>query len=163
MHGPRHVFRCSFCFFFCWTVAIGLAAYVCLIPVAVLCDDRLLAVLPLPYLLLSAAVMALIAGLMAAVIGVVVVSLHVYQDGLLGQDCWGRRCWIPWTDVSRVVPVNIVGLRYLRIYGTSGTRVMWMPRFLGRRMECDNVILGLVPLDHPLRQRIENGRPVLGV
>ncbi|MBS0205012.1 MAG: hypothetical protein JSS49_19060 [Planctomycetes bacterium] len=154
MQEPHRVFRCSFLYFFCWTAVIGFVAYVCLIPVAVLCDDRLLHVIPFPFLLLSAAVMAMIAAAMAALVAVVVVSLHVYQDGLLGQDCWGRRCWITWTSVSRVARINIVGLRYLKIYGDAGSRVLWMPEFLARRLECDNVILALVPQDHPLREQL---------
>jgi hypothetical protein len=50
--------------------------------------------------------------------------------GLRGFDAWGRYHNVQWSEMTAVRPLNLLGLKYLRVIPDKGRRAIWVPLFL---------------------------------
>jgi hypothetical protein len=57
-------------------------------------------------------------------------KVRVSAEELGGFDAWGRYREITWDHLRVARPVNLLGLKYLRVYGTGGKALLSLPLFL---------------------------------
>lgn len=62
-------------------------------------------------------------------------KVYVCEKGLKCFDFWGRYLFVNWSEITEAAPVNVAGMRYLRLYGVYLPRPIWLPLFLARRRE----------------------------
>ena len=57
-------------------------------------------------------------------------QVYVSPDGLRCFDFWGKYRFVRWDEITRQAPINVLGLKYLRVFGSSLRRPLWVPLFL---------------------------------
>lgn len=119
------IFRCSFLAVFLVILIAGLfVAGLILIPTIVK-NGRLDPI---------AAVAGILAGEAAALVWtvpcVMYFTIRVSPAGLYGFDFWGRYHEVAWDSITRAVPVNFLGLKFLRVFAPQLRRPLWLPLFL---------------------------------
>jgi hypothetical protein len=65
--------------------------------------------------------------------------VNVSEDGLRCFDFFGRYHTIPWHAITHGRPINVGGLRYLRLYA-PGHATVWLPLYLQRMTEFWEVV-----------------------
>lgn len=91
-------------------------------------------------------------------IGVICVKIlmpvYVSDLGIRTQNSWGRYHFVIWSDITRVKPSNVLGLRSFRLY-TNGSRwPLLLPRFVANPQTFWPFLLTLLAHDSPLAKAI---------
>jgi hypothetical protein len=66
----------------------------------------------------------------AIVLGTLAYRVYVLEDGLRGYTGWGTYRTFRWPEINRVRPINLLGLRFLRVLSVQGGPALWVPLFL---------------------------------
>jgi hypothetical protein len=108
-----------------------------------------------PIAILMLAVAGGVAGAeVVGLLGVLVMSrffqIYVSPDHLGAYNPWGVYREARWSEIEKVRPVNILGLRYLRATTSGSKRILSIPLFLGNREEFYWRICEYAGPEHPL-------------
>lgn len=78
-------------------------------------------------------------------------KVRVYTYGLKGHDSVGRGCEIKWAEIETVPPFVLrPGLKFLRVSGAAGSRVLWLPLFLTHFDLFKELVVQHAPQGNPL-------------
>src|SRR5437879_6436073 len=75
----------------------------------------------------------LMSGFLSGLIAAMAVDCYpvdVTTDGIKCFDTFGSYDFAPWPTIERVRPINVLGLRYLRVQSSATPRLLWVPLFL---------------------------------
>lgn len=78
--------------------------------------------------------------------------VYVSSKGIRSYTLWGNYDTVAWEGIDRVRAINLLGLRYVRLYSTSIRRPIWIPLFLARMKEFVTEVRARTSLDHPLNE-----------
>jgi hypothetical protein len=70
-------------------------------------------------------------------------------NGVYAHSFWGNRRFIAWQDVASARTLQLLNLRWLRIYSTDG-KVTWLAMFQSRGSAFRQEIRRLAPADSPI-------------
>lgn len=86
-----------------------------------------------------------------SVLGLVLwLRTQVGPDGLKGYTFWGRRPCFAWHEIARAHTINLLGLRYMRVYSTKPGAPIWVPLFLADQEGFSLAVRRHTGLEHPL-------------
>jgi hypothetical protein len=90
--------------------------------------------------------------------------VYVLDDGVRGYTAWGTYRTLRWPEIERVRPVNLLGLRYLRVWSDRGGPTVWVPLFLADLPGFRTAVRESAGEGHPLSRALEEAtEPVDGV
>ena len=69
-----------------------------------------------------------------------------------GFNFWGKSRIVKWENVSRVKPVNFLGLKYLRVFSTNTGLAIWVPLFIKNTEKFREVASNLPPMGNAFRE-----------
>jgi hypothetical protein len=108
-----------------------------------------------PQIVVTAACAIVTGGLLAAPIAHY--GVYVTGEGIKCFDFFCAYHLARWGSVQEVRPINLFGLRYLRVFSTDASRPLWVPLFLSdmsgfretvsRHAEPDNPLLASLPIE----------------
>jgi hypothetical protein len=64
------------------------------------------------------------------VAAVVLFRVYVSAEGLRCYSFWGNYHNLGWPEIDSVRPINLLGLRYLRVGSSQSGHTVWVPLFL---------------------------------
>lgn len=107
-------------------------------------------------------VLAVAAGtLVGVVLGVLLVvvlgrlfKVYVSPGGLRSYDFWGRYHRVPWATIQAIRPVELAGLRYLRLTAPPAPSPIWLPLFLDDQDTFNRLVAELAGPQHPLTRAL---------
>ena len=147
--NQKFTFRPSFTKALLWTMTFGYTAG------AIVASTVLLAKGTTLSRFVTAGLYALVAAFPLALVGCTILWCCLPQRlsviGVSSQGFLGRRLHLRWEDISRVQPISMLGLRYLRLHCKQCDNVVWLPLFISRKAEFKRTILALAPVDNPIR------------
>jgi hypothetical protein len=76
-------------------------------------------------------------------------------DGIYGHSFWGRRRFVRWQDVAVARTFRLLNLRWLRIYTTDYSKVIWLALFPANKVEFLKEIHRLAPSKSPIFKHLE--------
>ena len=82
----------------------------------------------LPQVLITAA-SAILTGLVLAAV-IAYFRVYVTREGIKCYDFFGIYHLARWDSIEEARPINLLGLRYLRVFCTDTSRPLWVPLFL---------------------------------
>src|SRR5262245_36534973 len=71
---------------------------------------------------------------------VILFRVFVSPEGIRCYDFWGRYHTVTWPDVVDVRPINMLGLKYLRVYAEDVSTPVWVPTFLTDQRGFDDLV-----------------------
>ena len=83
---------------------------------------------------------------------VIAFPLYVSQNGIRSYNAWGRYHTIEWSEMLAVKPMNLLGLRYLRVKAADSSQVIWIPLYLANQDKFFADIQRYSDSDNPLRR-----------
>jgi hypothetical protein len=108
-----------------------------------------------PQIVVTAASAILTSGLLAAPI--VYYGVYVTREGIKCFDFFCVYHLARWESVQEARPINLLGLRYLRVFSRDTSRPLWVPLFLSdmcgfresvsRHAEPNNPLLESLPIE----------------
>ena len=108
-------------------------------------------------------VLAVVAGVVAGLIfGVLLVAVgrryrvYVSRGGVRSFDFWGRYHRVAWADIQTVEPVDMAGLRYLKLTTARAPRPVWIPLFLDEQDAFNRLVAERAGPQHPLTRALED-------
>jgi hypothetical protein len=81
-------------------------------------------------------------------------EVHVSEEGLRCYTFYGNYRTFAWSDINGVRPVNMLGLRYLRVSSVQGGPPLWVPLFLADREGFRLAVSGLAGEDHVMTRAL---------
>jgi hypothetical protein len=151
MDQPVATFRSAF--FSVWRVMTTLASAEA---AGVLAVFGLVLGIPMhvPQILVTAACAIVTGGLLVAPIAYY--GVYVTREGIKGFDFFCVYHLARWESVQEARPINLLGLRCLRVFSTDASRPLWVPLFLSgmsgfretvsRHAEPNNPLLESLPI-----------------
>jgi hypothetical protein len=104
--------------------------------------------------LLTAQAMGLAIGSVLTTVGVVPLMLYFRTyagpDTLKCTDVFARYVTVRWDSIHRVRPINMGGLRYLRLKSDEAKREIWLPLYLADPRGFTEFVAEYAGEDHPL-------------
>jgi hypothetical protein len=85
---------------------------------------------------------------------VAVFRVFVGPVGLRGYTFWGNYRTLPWDEIDSVRPINLLGLRFLRVRGVGGGLPVWLPLFLADMPRFRTAVRDLAGDDHVLTRAL---------
>jgi len=52
------------------------------------------------------------------------------NEGVKSFNFWGKSRFVEWENISKVKPVNFLGLKYLRVFTGNSGLALWVPLFI---------------------------------
>jgi hypothetical protein len=84
---------------------------------------------------------ALVFGLAYTLLWTRLLKIHVSPEGIRCYNFWSVYRSIPWSDMARARPINLLGVRYLRVWTASPRSPIWIPLFLADMEGFKNAVL----------------------
>jgi hypothetical protein len=78
--------------------------------------------------------------------------VYVSSRGIRSYTIWGNYDDIAWECIDRVRSINLLGMRYVRLYSTSIRRPIWIPLYLSRMKEFVAEVNAHTSIEHPLNK-----------
>lgn len=148
---PRWIFHSSFGFSFLymslWVTSITLA--IVLIPGWVFLNIPLVAAIAMTLLGLAVGLVVQAVLVSAAI---AYYTITVRPDGIYGYSTGIRYHDQPWSDIAAIRPINCAGLKYIRLYSKTTSKVMWIPFFLTDFNRFLELAIEFTDSDNPLNQ-----------
>lgn len=98
-------------------------------------------------------VLALIATAMSAIV-VAATPVYVNKESICGYTMWGPYKEIEWSSIHNVRPINLLGLRYLRVFTANETFAIWIPLFLAAQDRFNACVIEYTDSENPIRRYI---------
>jgi hypothetical protein len=76
-------------------------------------------------------------------------------EGLYGRSFWGRRRFVRWQEIAVARSFRLLNLRWLRIYTTDYSRVIWLALFQSHEAEFRQEIQRLAPAGSPIFKHLQ--------
>lgn len=76
-------------------------------------------------------------------------------DGVYGHSFWGTRSFVRWQDIAVARTFRLLNLRWLRIYTTDYSKVVWLALFQSHKAEFLQEIQRLAPVDSPVFKHLQ--------
>src|SRR5207248_309599 len=92
------------------------------------------------FLLLALPGMAAL-GAIGGVVTALLYRVHVAPWGLRSFDAWGKYHDVTWDEMTEARPINLLGLRYLRVRRAGGGSWLWLPLFLAEQQRFTDLVL----------------------
>ena len=86
------------------------------------------------------------------------VPIYVSQEGIRSFNIWGAYRLVLWSDIREIRPVNLLGLKYLRIYSAAIDWPVWLPLYLSDIGGFVTQARQHAGADHPIVATIERHR-----
>lgn len=99
-------------------------------------------------------VVGLFIGLVAMAAMVLFMTVRVSEEGLRAFDFWGRPRELAWSQISKVRPTRLGGLRYLRVFGGTTEGPLWLPLFLQQPQAFWSAVANAAGPHSPLQVRL---------
>lgn len=145
---PREIFHCSFSRLFgaivSWAVPIAVA-------IIVIEDWKHLNVIRLLGLAFACAGGMLVGAVLSAA-AYKYFTLEIHVEGVRGCGCFGFYYDQGWSDIKSVRTLNFGGLKYVRLYSRTSSRVMWIPLFLAEDVRFFGLVDQYTSEDNPFGQ-----------
>ena len=77
-------------------------------------------------------------------------KVYVSPASLRSFNSWGACRDVKWDDILSVTPINLVGLKYLRLYSARTTSPLWVPLFLSDAQRFTNLVRQYAGPKNPL-------------
>jgi len=100
-----------------------------------------------------------LAGGLILTLAVAYFPVYVAEDGIKGYDFFGFYHFAPWLTIERIRPINLLGLRYLRVRSSAAPRELWVPLFLADMPGFCAAVADRAGPDHPLAEALQVGHP----
>lgn len=84
-----------------------------------------------------------------------VFKVIVSRTTIRAHNCWCLATSFDWQEIENWRPLNICGLRYVRLYSSQEKRVMWLPLYLSDMKGFKNAVTQFAPPENPLRRYLE--------
>jgi hypothetical protein len=153
MQGPVESFRMSFWWVLGYVVAVAISVTAAWILVVFF-------VFNVSYHLLIGGVVAIGAGevIAALLVWFFVTGIKVYAGpaGLRGHTFWGRSRKFAWSDIRSVRPINILGMKYLRVFPGEPGAPLWIPLFMATPARFGFVVRQYGGPEHPLAVALQD-------
>src|SRR5205807_1967636 len=87
-------------------------------------------------------------------------KVHVAADGIKCLDWFGFYHFAPWETIERVKPINLLGVRSLRVWSSATPRTLRVPLHLADLPGFYAAVMERAGRDHPLAQALATYRPL---
>ena len=92
------------------------------------------------------------------VVAIMICPLYLVPEGVHGYNFWGKYRTVKWDEMGTIQPMNLFGLRYLIITGTSDGAKIWLPMYLSEMNEFIAGVNDRAGPKHALVEAIEKYR-----
>jgi hypothetical protein len=96
-----------------------------------------------------------VTGILLTAAAVAYFKIYVSPHGLRCFDFWGVYHEVAWSEIVAAKPINLVGLRFLRILNTKSRMAIWLPMFLVNYHGFREFVCNHVDESNPLVQELE--------
>ena len=83
-------------------------------------------------------------------------KITITDGNLRAYDFWGMYHTLEWNSVTSVKAIRILGLKYVRVYGTTCKRPLWIPLFLNDMSGFEKEVCQILDVQHPFRNYLES-------
>jgi len=146
---PIGVFRCELPF----VMLVGIVTTLPIAQVIILCDNTVN--VTIPSVLMLTAEDAILVGVGFGLV-VAYYKIYIYSNQIYGYNFWGKYHHLAWSDVERISPIGLLGVKYIRVYSRRNTKVMWIPLFLKDLDRFVNLVCLYAGPDNALVQYFKN-------
>jgi hypothetical protein len=87
---------------------------------------------------------------------VILFRVYVSADGLRCYAFWGNYHTLSWPEIDSVRPINLLGLRYLRVGSSQSGHTVWVPLFLADMPRFRAAVRELAGEEHILARALAN-------
>ena len=77
------------------------------------------------------------------------------ETEIRGRNVWGFPSRLSWDEIERAEKINWWGAGYVRLSSAQRKRCLWLPLFLAKQNEFQNLLARSVETEHPLRAFFE--------
>jgi|SRR5690554_1832861 len=77
-------------------------------------------------------------------------KITTFENHIRAYDFWGKYHSLEWRNITKVKSIQIVGLKYLRVYGDGQARPLWIPCFLRNMDEFVKDVHNKISHENPL-------------
>lgn len=74
-------------------------------------------------------------------------------EGIYGHSFWGRQRFVRWQGIAAARPFRLLNLRWLRIYRSDYSEVIWLALFQSHKAEFQQEMRRLAPAGSPIFKR----------
>jgi len=85
-------------------------------------------------------------------------KVHVSPASLRSYNSWGVCRDVKWDDILSVTPINLMGLKYLRLYSATTTSPLWVPLFLSDAQRFTSLVRQYAGPKNPLAAWFEGAK-----
>lgn len=137
--GDRdHIFKISFFPIFFYSLILAIITFIIL----VFLDDEL-------NVNLKAVIFALVfCSLGSALLSLILLNYYkitINSTGVKGTNFWGKSKFVQWPNITSAKKINLIGLKFVRLYPRDGSLPIWIPLFLNNMSEFEDIIIKLTP------------------
>lgn len=77
------------------------------------------------------------------------------ESEIRGRNVWGFPARLNWNEIVRAEPMNWWGAPYVRLSSATRRRCLWLPLFLAKQNDFQDLLARSVEIEHPLRAFFE--------
>jgi hypothetical protein len=96
-----------------------------------------------------------VTGVLLTAAAVAYFKVYVSLHGLRCFDFWGVYHEVAWSEIVAAKPINLLGLRFLRVLNTKSRMAIWLPMFLANYHGFREFVCNHVDESNPLVQELE--------
>ena len=74
-------------------------------------------------------------------------------EGISGHSFWGRRRFVGWQGIAAAHPFRFLNLRWLRVYRSDYSEVIWLALFQSHKAEFEREMRRLAPAGSAIFRR----------
>jgi hypothetical protein len=74
------------------------------------------------------------------------------NKGIRGFNIFGAGLFIEWVNISNVKPINIFGLKFLRVFPNNSYLALWLPLFVNNPDDFSKKSTIIPPDGNPFRE-----------
>jgi len=112
-----------------------------------------------PIIFLMSMSMGLISGAIVLLLLISLFSVEIDSSGIRAANTWGVKQKLKWDEITNCRPFNLLGLRYVRLYGGKSRWGIWLPDFLSNKQEFINLTFEFAPTSNPIIKYYNNPHP----
>jgi len=94
-------------------------------------------------------------GLIWSIIAVRYFTLTISGSGIKGYNFWGKYRFVEWKNIKECRTMNLLGLKYLRVFTLDNRSPLWVLLFLNHMHDFEEDIIMLADQGNPMRSYFE--------